>query len=48
MEQLPELVTNFGFPIVLTFFLLIRTEKRMENLTLAITELNKIIQKCTK
>ncbi len=48
MDNLPELITNFGFPIVLTFYLLIRNEKKMENLTVAINDLNKIISKCTK
>lgn len=48
MDNLPELITNYGFPIVLTFYLLIRTENKMENLTVAINDLNKIISNCTK
>lgn len=48
MEEMAEFITNFGFPIVITFYLLIRTESKMENLTNAIQDLNKIIQKCTK
>lgn len=48
MESIPELITNFGFPIVITFYLLMRTEKKMESLTGAIQDLNKIIQKCTR
>lgn len=49
MEQnVIDLITNFGFPVVLSGYLLIRFEKKLEYLTISINELNKIIQKCTK
>lgn len=47
-QQIYDFITNFGFPIALSVYLLLRFEKKLEDLTKSITELNKIIQKCTK
>lgn len=33
-------IAQFGFPIVISLFLLIRMEQKIENLSSAITELN--------
>lgn len=38
-----ESISNFGFPIVITIFLLTRLEKKMELLRYSIEELNKNI-----
>ncbi|MBT3123391.1 MULTISPECIES: YvrJ family protein [Bacillus] len=38
-------VGNFGFPLVLAVYLLIRFEKRIENLTEAINHLKEVIKK---
>lgn len=45
MEEIFALVTNFGFPIVLTFYLLIRMEQKMVGLTSAIQELRVALEK---
>ncbi|MED3922726.1 YvrJ family protein [Priestia aryabhattai] len=39
---------NFGFPIVITFYLLFRVEKKMENLESVILELAKVIENIKK
>lgn len=48
LNQVGEVITNFGFPIFLSVYLLVRTEKKLENLTLAINNLNITIQKQEK
>lgn len=48
MEEITTLVTNFGFPIVLTFYLLFRTETKLDILTETINELTKVITKCNR
>lgn len=48
MEEVTTLVTNFGFPIVLSFYLLFRTETKLDALTKTISELTKVITKCNR
>lgn len=43
MEELFSGIANFGFPIVLCMYLLIRIEGKMEKLSEAISELTKTI-----
>lgn len=43
MNELAQLVSNLGFPIVVSLILLIRIETRLENLTKAINELSQAI-----
>ncbi|MED1042456.1 YvrJ family protein [Bacillus mycoides] len=38
------LIGNFGFPVALAIYLLIRLEKKIENLTDAITVLKEVIR----
>lgn len=48
LKQVGEIITNYGFPIFLSIYLLVRTEKKLENLTSAINNLNLTIQKQEK
>lgn len=41
-DLLPQ-IANFGFPVVLSMYLLIRIEGKLEVLTGAINELSKVI-----
>ena len=46
--EVPQIVTilgNFGFPVVVAIYLLVRFEKRIESLTEAITNLQQIMNK---
>lgn len=43
MEEMLKLVGNFGFPIVVTAFLLVRIEKKLNELSASITELAKAV-----
>ena len=43
MEQMLGLVANLGFPIVVSVYLLVRIENRMENLTESIHQLAKAV-----
>ena len=45
MEELTPLVANLGFPIVVSLYLLIRVEKKIEELTACIKEANKNLSK---
>lgn len=45
MEELLIGIGNFGFPIVVSAYLLIRMETKMENLQAAILELTKTIER---
>jgi hypothetical protein len=38
-------IGNFGFPLVLATYLLLRFEKKIENLTSSITELKEVIHR---
>lgn len=43
MEQLLGMIANLGFPIVISMYLLVRIENRMENLSQSIQSLTKAI-----
>ena len=43
MEQVTTLIENLGFPIVLSIYLLIRFEKKIDLLNQSITALNNTI-----
>ncbi|WP_312562870.1 YvrJ family protein [Anaerospora sp.] len=43
MEQLLTYAANYGFPMVITLFLLLRMETKLEQLTNSISELAKVI-----
>ena len=45
LEDLTPLVANLGFPIVVSLYLLIRVEKKLEELSACIKEANKNIAK---
>jgi hypothetical protein len=44
MESLITVIGNFGFPIVITVYLLLRFEKKIENLNNTIQELVQVIK----
>ncbi len=43
MEQFMNYVANFGFPMIVSAFLLVRIETRLEQLAGSINDLTKII-----
>lgn len=43
MEEIFKLVGNFGFPIVVSAYLLVRIEGNLDELTQSITELAKAV-----
>jgi len=43
MEEILTLIANFGFPIVVSAYLLVRIEGKLEKLTAAITDLAKVV-----
>lgn len=43
MEQLFGMIANMGFPIVVSVYLLVRIENRMENLAQSIQSLAQVI-----
>jgi len=43
MEELLISIGNYGFPMVLSIYLLVRVEKKIDDLTLAITTLGQVI-----
>lgn len=45
MEELFKLISNYGFPIVVSIYLLFRQEKKMEELSKTITGRNGILDK---
>lgn len=45
MEELLQGVANFGFPIIVSAYLLIRMEGKMENLQRAIIDLSNAIER---
>ena len=45
MDELMGLIANFGFPVVVCFYLLIRIEGKLEALTASMKELSKVIAK---
>ena len=48
MEELLQQIGNFGFPIVLSIYLLVRVEGKLEKLTESINELSKAIATMVK
>lgn len=44
VPQLVAILSNFGFPVVVAIYLLVRFEKRIEGLTEAITQLQEIMK----
>ncbi|MBD8591432.1 MULTISPECIES: YvrJ family protein [Peribacillus] len=44
LNQFATLIGNFGFPLVLAAYLLLRMEKKIESLTSAITSLKNSIE----
>ncbi|MBC7087811.1 YvrJ family protein [Vibrio parahaemolyticus] len=44
MEELYTNIANLGFPIVISLFLLVRIEGKLNELTKSITELSKVIE----
>lgn len=45
MEELIPLVANFGFPVAVSIYLLVRIEGKIESLTLSIRALSEAIGK---
>ncbi|CAH2215054.1 YvrJ family protein [Tepidibacter aestuarii] len=45
MNELLGFVSNVGFPIVLSIYLLTRIEEKLENLTQSINKLNNVISR---
>ena len=43
MEDFLKAIANFGFPIVITAYLLFRMEAKLEKLAAAITDLAKVV-----
>ncbi|MGI6093487.1 MAG: YvrJ family protein [Veillonellaceae bacterium] len=43
MEQLLGYAANYGFPMVISVFLLVRIESKLEKLSASISELSKVI-----
>lgn len=45
LTQISELLANFGFPVVIVFYLLLRFERKIEDLTMAINNLQQSMDK---
>lgn len=43
MEDVVQLISNLGFPIAISLYLLIRIEGKLENLTISINNLSQSI-----
>ncbi|HBP66457.1 MAG TPA: YvrJ family protein [Desulfosporosinus sp.] len=43
MEEMLKLIGNFGFPIVVSTYLLVRIEGKLNELSLSITDLAKAV-----
>lgn len=43
MESIIQYIADLGFPIVISLFLLVRLETKMEALTVSINELSSVI-----
>ncbi|MDO5061738.1 MAG: YvrJ family protein [Peptostreptococcaceae bacterium] len=48
MEELFREVANFGFPMVLSIYLLVRLEAKMENLSMSIQRLSVVVENATE
>ncbi|MEG1149646.1 MAG: YvrJ family protein [Niameybacter sp.] len=44
MEEILSQIGNFGFPIILSMYLLIRIESKIEVLSNTITQLSKVLE----
>ena len=44
MEELLVSISNYGFPMVLSIYLLVRVEKKLDDLTVAINSLGQVIR----
>lgn len=45
MEEILTAIANYGFPIIIAVYLLVRMEQKLETLEKAINDLNKNIEK---
>lgn len=45
MDELVPLIANLGFPIVVSIYLLVRIEGKLEALTVSLKEVSKVISK---
>lgn len=45
MEELLSQIGNFGFPIILSMYLLIRIEEKIESLSTSIAHLSNVLEK---
>jgi hypothetical protein len=43
VDQLLNYTANYGFPMIVSIFLLVRIEGKLEQLTVSINELSKVI-----
>lgn len=43
MEEIVDLISNMGFPIAISLYLLIRIEGKLESLTISINNLSQTI-----
>jgi YvrJ protein family len=48
MEDIVQLISNLGFPIAISLYLLIRIEGKLESLTLSINNLSQTINSIKK
>lgn len=48
MEEMYTHIANLGFPIAVSIYLLVRIENKLENLTISINELTKVIETMNK
>lgn len=44
MDDLMNIISNIGFPMAISIYLLVRIEGKLENLTLSINELSQAIK----
>lgn len=44
VEEMWTQIANYGFPMVVSIYLLVRIESKLEDLTLAITKLRQVIE----
>lgn len=45
MEEIYTYIANLGFPITVSIYLLVRIEGKLENLSMSIQELTKVIDR---
>ncbi|NLL30674.1 MAG: YvrJ family protein [Clostridiales bacterium] len=48
MEEIVQLISNLGFPIAISLYLLIRIEGKLESLTISINNLSQSINSIRK